>query len=338
MSGDVDGNLNSDLDANLDGSSEGNFDGNRNGDFIGINWGSSNCRAWLLREAGEGMGEVVDAWSEPAGIAGLDRAGMQALVAGLSQRWPSASRLYACGMVGSNIGWEDAGYADCPIGLEGLAGRLHATRIGEAEMAIVPGLACRRADGAPDIMRGEETELFGLLRAGRLPRDGVVALPGTHTKWVRLREGRVEEFVTAMSGEIFDRLTAAGLLASIVSDAPAKPGKAFNEGLARGGADRPGLGTLLFGARARVIRGELPRDEAASYLRGLLIGSEIADALALYPQAGDAPVTLIGAGPVCDMYAAALAGMGIGSHSVDAREASVYGFCALHAMSAAVAR
>jgi len=308
--------------------------GDGNTDFIGINWGSSNCRAWLLRGTGQDEGEVLEAWSEPAGIAGLDRAGMQALVEGLRQRWPSASRLYACGMVGSNIGWQEVPYAQCPIGLDGLAAGLQATRIGQAQMAIVPGLACRRADGAPDIMRGEETELFGLLRAGRLPRDGVVALPGTHTKWVRLREGQVVEFVTAMSGEVFDRLTAAGLLASIVG-APAQPGPAFAAGLAQGRTARPGLGTLLFGARARVIRGDLARDDAASYLRGLLIGSEIADALALYPEAAKAPVTLVGAGPVCEMYAAALAGLGIGSRTVDAREASVFGFRALHAAAMA---
>ncbi|HEY0332435.1 MAG TPA: 2-dehydro-3-deoxygalactonokinase [Stenotrophomonas sp.] len=297
-------------------------------DFIGINWGSSNCRAWLLR----GDGQVVEAWSEPKGIAGLDRAGMQALVASLRQRWPSASRVYACGMVGSNIGWAEVAYAQCPIGLEGLAAGLHTAAIGEDQMRIVPGLACRREDGSPDIMRGEETELFGLMQAGRLPQDGVVGLPGTHTKWVRLREGKVVEFITAMSGEIFDRLTAAGLLASIVG-APAQPGVRFDEGVAQGAGGRPGLGTLLFGARARVIRGDLARDEAASYLRGLLIGSEIADALAMYPEAAGGEITLVGAGPVCEMYAAALSGMGIASRSVDAREASVLGFSALHAMA-----
>jgi len=298
-------------------------------DFIAINWGSSNFRAYLLDHAGD----VRDAFAEPAGIASLDRPGMVAQVERLLRRWPDAHRIYACGMVGSNVGWADAGYVECPIGLDGLATNLHEAAIAGRVMHIVPGLACRRAsDGAPDIMRGEETELFGLLRAGKLPRDGIVALPGTHGKWVRIAGGRVMEFMTAMSGEMFDRLTAAGMLASVVA-APAAIGTAFTMG-ARAGADRLlGLGTQLFGVRAKVIRQDLARDDAASYLRGVLIGSEIADALALYPVVADDVVTLVGAAPVCALYAEALRVRGIRSVTVDAADATARGFAALHAAS-----
>ncbi|HEV7777879.1 MAG TPA: 2-dehydro-3-deoxygalactonokinase [Luteibacter sp.] len=296
-------------------------------DFIAINWGSSNFRAYLLDDTGL----VQDAFAEPAGIASLGRDGMAAQIERLLQRWPDAPTMYACGMVGSNVGWEEVGYAECPIGLDGLAANLHPTTIAGRVMQIVPGLTCRRAcDGAPDIMRGEETELFGLLAAGRLPRDGIVALPGTHSKWVRIVGGRVIEFMTSMSGEIFDRLTAAGMLASIVA-APASTGTAFTMG-ARVGADRaPGLGTQLFGVRAKVIRKDLARDDAASYLRGMLIGAEIADARTLYPMDGDDVVTLVGAAPVCALYAEALAGLAIRSITVDAADATAQGFAALHA-------
>lgn len=302
-------------------------------DFIAINWGSSNFRAYLLDDTGH----VRDAWTEAAGIASLDRNGMQAQIERAGQRWPDAGTLYACGMIGSNIGWDDAGYAPCPIGLEGLSTRLHATTIAGRTMHIVPGLACRRsADDAPDIMRGEETELFGLLCAGQLPSHGVVALPGTHGKWVRIEDGVVTEFMTAMSGEIFDRLTANGLLASIVG-APAATGAGFEQGVRAGASRRLGLGTLLFGARARVIRGDLARDDAASYVRGLLIGAEIADALALYPVNSDQVITLVGSNVVCVMYAEALALLGVSSSTVDAASASSQGFAALHAMASRTA-
>ncbi|MET0937463.1 MAG: 2-dehydro-3-deoxygalactonokinase [Luteibacter sp.] len=295
-------------------------------DFIGINWGSSNFRAFLI---GEG-GVVQDAFAEPKGIGSLDRDGMALQIERLVQRWPDAQPIYACGMVGSNVGWEEVGYAECPIGLDGLASNLHACTIAGRLMHIVPGLACRReADGAPDIMRGEETELFGLLRAGRLPRDGIVALPGTHSKWVRLADGRVMEFMTAMSGEIFDRLTAAGMLASIVA-APAAPGPSFAAGVQAGVGRAFGLGTQLFGVRAKVIRKDLARDDAASYLRGLLIGTEIADARGLYPMP-DHVVTLVGAAAVCALYGEALAALGIRSVTVDAGDASAQGFAAMHA-------
>ena len=297
-------------------------------DFIAINWGSSNFRAYLMDHGGQ----VRDAWTEAAGIASLDRAGMQTQIERASQRWPQADALYACGMIGSNIGWDDAGYAPCPIGLEGLSTRLRATSIAGRSMRIVPGLACRRsADDAPDIMRGEETELFGLLCAGQLPSHGVVALPGTHGKWVRIEDGAVTEFMTAMSGEIFDRLTALGLLASIVG-APAAPGAAFDMGVRTAASRQLGLGTLLFGARARVIRGELARDDAASYVRGLLIGAEIADALTLYPMGRDQGITLVGSSVVCVMYARALTLLGVASSTVDAAHATTQGFAALHAL------
>ncbi|WP_243042878.1 2-dehydro-3-deoxygalactonokinase [Dyella sedimenti] len=300
-------------------------------DFIAVNWGSSNFRAYRM----DGGGQVLDTWVEAAGIAALDRTGMALQVERLDRRWPGVERLYACGMIGSNIGWSDAGYADCPIGLDGLAARLHATTVAGRPMLIVPGLACQRAaDGAPDIMRGEETELFGLLGAGRLPRDGLVALPGTHGKWVRIVEGRVAEFMTAMSGEVFDRLTAQGLLASIVGG-PATVGAAFEAGVRAGAGGRLGLGTLLFGARARVIRHQLAREDAASYLRGLLIGAEIADARTLYPFADGQAITLVGAGAVCAMYAEALSLLGHASATVDAADATTRGFAALHAMARA---
>ena len=299
--------------------------------IVGINWGSSNFRAFHIGADGN----LLDSIEQPSGIASLTREQMVALVAEVATRWPEAQRIYACGMVGSNIGWSDAGYVMCPVAPDGLASALHDVRIGEVTVSIVPGLACRRsADGAPDIMRGEETELFGLLASHRLPSRGVVALPGTHTKWVRMEHGRVAEFMTAMSGEIFDRLTAAGLLASIV-DGPAGAGEAFRDGVRNGYSGALGLGTLLFGARAKVIRGELARADGASYLRGMLIGAEIADAIALFPEAAHATVPLVGSGPVCALYAEALAIVGLAGQGVDARGASVDGFHALHAKALA---
>jgi len=301
------------------------------GSIVGINWGSSNFRAFLI----DADGHVRDAVEQPRGIAGLDRTQMQALVAEVAARWPDATRWYASGMIGSNIGWSDAGYVDCPTTLAKLAAHLHETRIGEVDVAIVPGLACRRAqDGAPDIMRGEETELLGLIAAGTVPGDGLVALPGTHSKWVWLQDGAVVEFMTAMSGEIFDRLTAAGLLASVV-DGPAVAGPSFSAGLQAGHDSGMGLGTLLFGARARVIRNELPRREGASYLRGLLIGAELADVRRQWPNAFAGTVPLVGAAPVCALYAQAVGELGGQATQVLSHDATTRGFIALHAAAVA---
>jgi 2-dehydro-3-deoxygalactonokinase len=148
---------------------------------------------------------------------------------------------------------------------------------------------------------------------------------------VRLEQGRIVDFFTSMSGEIFDRLTAKGLLAAIVGG-ESVDGPEFLRGVGAGRARHLGLGTLLFGARARAVRGLLARPDAASYIRGLLIGAEIADALAVCATLDAGVVPLIGNRALCALYASALDAAGIASEWIDSREACLHGFRALHAI------
>jgi 2-dehydro-3-deoxygalactonokinase len=292
--------------------------------FVGVNWGSTNFRAYLIGADGA----ALDDYSAPAGVVALDRAGMAATMDAVAVRWPGTSPVYASGMIGSNVGWIEVPYAQAPAGSADLVKAAVSTTIGRVPTRIVPGIACRRSfDGQPDILRGEEIELMGL--AALRAVDGLVALPGTHTKWARLEGGRVVDFFTSMSGEMFDRLTANGLLASIV-DGEAVDGPIFLRGVAAGRARQLGLGTLLFGARAQVVRGAIAKADAASYIRGLLIGSEIADALAVYPMVRDTVVPLIGNSALCLLYASALTAAGVRSETVDSRMACLRGFRALH--------
>jgi len=294
------------------------------GSFVGVNWGSTNFRAYLI----SAEGTALDDYSAPAGIISLDRHGMAATMDDLAVRWPGTSPVYASGMIGSNVGWTEVPYAEAPAGCADLMKAAVSTRIGRVATHIVPGIACRRSfDGEPDILRGEEIELMGL--AALRETSGWAALPGTHTKWARLDQGRIGEFFTSMSGEIFDRLTAHGLLASVV-EGEAQDGSAFRDGVEAGSDGRLGLGTLLFGGRARVIRGDLGKPDGASYIRGLLIGSEIADALRVYPSLGKAPVALVGTGPLSRLYASALAMKGVTATLVSSRDACLKGFRVLH--------
>lgn len=296
----------------------------RQGEIIGINWGSSNFRAYRIAADGG----LMDECSAAAGIAALDRGGIAAMMQKVAAQWPTDIPVYASGMIGSTIGWVEVPYVEAPAGCGELSQKVTRADIGGVDVRIVPGIACRHAfDGAPDVLRGEEIELLGLIGLGHA--DGLAALPGTHTKWVRLDRGRVIDFFTAMSGEIFDRLAAQGLLASVI-EGEATAGTAFLEGVTTGQARRLGLGSLLFGARARVVRGELARADASSYIRGLLIGSEIADALAAYPDLTRSTLPLTGSGPLSRLYAAALAANGIGSRIIDSREACRRGFRVLH--------
>src|SRR5690242_7107218 len=302
-------------------------------DIIGINWGSSAFRAYRI----DSEGAAVDSFRSGDGVGTLDRAGMEAMIERVVERWPGIERIYASGMIGSNIGWVEAPYAEAPVAAHDLVGRVIDTRIGATAVRVVPGIACRRrSDGGPDILRGEEIELFGHLAAVDAPRDGLVALPGTHTKWAAIERGRLVEFFTSISGELYDRMSQAGLLASII-DGAAEAGAAFARGVDEGRRSGLAIGTLLFGARARVIRGDLERRDAASYLRGLLIGAELADVGRLLGAFGETPVPLIGNGPLCRLYAAASEAAGGAARIVDRERACLAGFAALDQASVAVA-
>lgn len=295
------------------------------GAIIGIKWGSSNFHAYRIAAEGD----LIDDYAVPAGVASLDRAGMATVLDALLDRWPGAGQTYASGMIGSPIGWIDVPYAEAPAAAADLAAALTAATIGRLSVRIVPGISCRRDfDGAPDILRGEEIELLGTVAL--VGGDGLVALPGKHTKWVDLSTNRIGQFFTSMSGEMFDQLTTRGLLASIV-EKDAIDGPAFLDGVAVGHSRRLGLGTLLFGARAEVIQGIRPRAKTASYIRGLLIGAEIADAQACFPSLGKTTVTLVGNRPLCLLYASALESFGITHQLINSREACVMGFRELHA-------
>ena len=291
--------------------------------MVGVNWGSTNFRAYLIGPEGA----ALDEFAAPAGVVGLDRPAMAGVMAQVIERWPEKPPVYASGMIGSNIGWASVPYANAPAGASDLKSAALKTAMGDVAVRILPGVSCRRRDGQPDVMRGEEIELIGLARL--TGRDGLVVLPGTHTKWAWLEGERIGEFFTSMSGEMFDRLTEAGLLSSIV-EGEARDGPAFKAGVATARERRLSLGTLLFGARARVMQGDLSRADAASYLRGLLIGAEIADALELYPALGERPVPLVGNPALCALYASALEASGVSSEIVDSRLACLLGFRALH--------
>jgi 2-dehydro-3-deoxygalactonokinase len=216
-------------------------------------------------------------------------------------------------MIGSRQGWVEAPYVDCPAALDALADRL--ARTPDGALAIVPGLTCRDAQGVPDVMRGEETQIMGALPDDSPPT--LVLLPGTHSKWAIARAGRIETFWTCMTGEVYAVLKGHSILGRMIARGePPFAAGAFARGarcaLTQGHA-RGALLHHLFGARTLALFDEVAPAEIADYLSGLLIGSEIAAgrewAIASGVEADR--VTLVGARALCDRYAAALAEAGI---------------------------
>ncbi len=178
--------------------------------LIAIDWGTSRARAYRLDAAGRVLGER----SEPLGIQQLGGLGYPEALARLLGDWrrDPVPRL-ACGMVGSRQGWREAPYVECPASLEHLARGLVDTVAGG--VSIVPGLSTRDAAGAPDVMRGEETQILGALAADA-PRT-LAVLPGTHSKWARVERGIVLDFATFMTGELYEALVAHTILGRLAA-------------------------------------------------------------------------------------------------------------------------
>jgi 2-dehydro-3-deoxygalactonokinase len=289
--------------------------------LLACDWGTTNLRAWTLGEDGA----VIAQAEFPLGVSRLAAGEAETRFEAEVRPAMGAQGLPAilCGMVGSNLGWRVVAYADCPAGLGDLAAALTEVSPG---VRIVPGLRCQGIGGAPDVIRGEETQVLGWLAQQPQRRRGRIVLchPGTHAKWVLIEDGRIERFVTAMTGELYAVLSQHSVLKS---DAPADDDAAFEAGLAASG-DGSALAARLFTARARVVGGEAPAASTPSYLSGLLIGAEVA---AVPQQLGARPehVILLGDAGLCARYRAALGRSGIETETFDGEAAAVAGLFAL---------
>ena len=175
------------------------------------------------------------------------------------------------GMIGSRQGWVEVPYAACPAGLDEIAAGMRKVAWNRGEAWIAPGLTCRDEAGIPDVIRGEETQILGVLDqlgAGR----HTICLPGTHSKWVEVENSRIVRFSTHMTGEAFAVFKAHSILGRMMKDGVTDQ-DAFADGVRRS-ADGGGMLHHLFGVRSRGLFGELQESASASYLSGLLIGHE----------------------------------------------------------------
>jgi len=267
--------------------------------LIAVDWGTSSLRGARLDEAGQ----VLEEKSTPLGIVNVPNGDFAGVFASLFADWmkPVGTLCLISGMAGSRQGWAEAPYVACPAGPDELVRHLH--WIERDRIAIVPGLSDTRAD-VPDVMRGEEVQIFGAMRLAGLA-DGVFVLPGTHSKWATVRAGRVTDFRTFMTGEVYGLFGQHSILArTLDADAPLDEA-AFRRGVARAG-NGAGLLHNAFGVRALALFGRLSPAESASYLSGLLIGEELRQQT--LPESGE--VIVIGASALVERYALALGARG----------------------------
>ena len=287
--------------------------------WIAVDWGTSNLRAWAM----SGDGRVLAEATSDEGMGKLSRDGFEPALLRLIGPWlEEKPPVVACGMVGSRQGWCEAPYRTVPCTPLDMAGQVMApTTDARLRVAIAPGL---KQTQPADVMRGEETQIAGALRL--MPGyDGVLCLPGTHSKWVHVSAGEIVSFQTFMTGEMFALLSEASVLRhgmqgggwddaafdTAVSDALSKPEK---------------LGARLFSLRAEGLIAGLSPQAARARLSGLLIGTELA---AAKPYWLGQRVTLIGAEKLSAAYARALSAQGVDAQRLNATECTLAGLASL---------
>jgi 2-dehydro-3-deoxygalactonokinase len=281
--------------------------------MIAVDWGGSSFRAFRLDAAGQ----VIAQRRCDQGVLSC-RSGFDQVLAQQLADWDEPLVVMA-GMIGSRQGWRETPYVDCPASLAQIAGGLQplpACALPGREIWIAPGLRSTVA-GRCDVMRGEETQVAGLLPD---LGDAVqwICLPGTHSKLVQIEQGCIVDFSTAMTGELFQLLREHSLLGRLMQ--PGQPDEAaFDRGL-DDSAGSDGLLRQLFAVRTHGLFATLPAASLASYLSGLLIGSELRSR----PD-GVTQLLLVGADTLTAAYARACARLGIGASTCHGEESAAQG-------------
>jgi 2-dehydro-3-deoxygalactonokinase len=277
-------------------------------DWIAVDWGTTHLRAWAMAEDGTVRAEA----RSDDGMGRLSRDQFEPALLALVEPWLGAGPMdvFACGMVGSRQGWMEAPYVPVPAKPGALTPVRVATRDARLRVALLPGL---NQASPPDVMRGEETQIAGFLAAAP-GFDGVLCLPGTHSKWVQISAEEVVSFRTFMTGEMFDLLSGQSVLRHSVSEDGTDP-DAFAEAVSETISRPEMLAQRLFSIRA----GHL--------LDGTSGGTGARAAVGLPDRRGTGGRAALLAGPGCgrrgrtrlaEVYATALATQGVTARSSDA--------------------
>ena len=291
--------------------------------LIALDWGTTSLRAYKLAAGGVVLEQralssgIMQLPKTPRVIQGGECAdGFELAFEEACGDWLDAQPdlpVIACGMVGSAQGWREAAYCETPANVANLGNSLQTlVSLRGTRVHIVPGVIQRSR--LPNVMRGEETQVLGVLQ--NLPAEAggdlLIGLPGSHSKWVEVVEGRITHFDTFMTGEVFAVLSEHSILGRTQQQGAAFDGLAFDRGVQVALSADGELGVLstLFSARTLGLTGELAPTAQADYLSGLMIGHELVALAAAQRRRRNSAhlpsIILIGNAQLCARYGRAL--------------------------------
>jgi len=259
--------------------------------MIGVDWGTTHLRAYQIGPDGA----ILASRAEPKGIMAVTGGAFAAALEAVIGDWliSTSEPFLMSGMIGSRQGWVEAPYVPCPAGPRQVARALAEVSCAGRRGFICPGLRCRDGSGVPDVMRGEEVQIFGAL-ATLTAGASNICHPGTHSKHIRVEGRTVAAFTTHMTGEVFAVLRDHSILGRTMRPGPVD-WQAFDQGVARS-RESGGLLHHVFGARTRVLMDEIAATSEADYLSGMLIGHEV------HAAGGTGTVLVVGAAQLQERY------------------------------------
>ncbi len=298
--------------------------------YIAVDWGTSHLRAYCCQLSRNGEVTVLGSLTGP-GVKKVQTDFKSTLLTLIAPWLAQYGQLpvYLAGQIGSSIGWLETAYLACPIRPEQILQHPQSLVCDHYQISIMPGLSCRLPGQQFDAMRGEELQILGLCQMYPEYEQGehLLCLPGTHTKWVLLRDGVIEYFKTALTGELFDLLCHQSVL--LPKLAPTEPfcWRSFATGAAHSlHQQQPDLLHSLFSVRSRQLFAGESATEGRAYLSGLLIGSDIKAAMQAVEWQFPAEVVLIGNPLLRQCFSQALTSMAIDTMSIDVTAATLAGF------------
>jgi 2-dehydro-3-deoxygalactonokinase len=304
--------------------------------FIAGDWGTTNLRLYLCsHNQTPNMPLAVLATQTGPGVSQVKH-NFEAIFFDLTGDWleeHGPMPVILSGMVGSNIGWQAAPYIDCPASAEQIVSGRTGFNARGIEFSIISGLKTTNPLGTPDLMRGEELQLLGWMQAAAdIETPQLIVLPGTHNKWALVQGGKIETFVTALTGELYSLLQNHSVLIANAESADFSA-DVFMQGVKVATTLESGqLLQALFATRSRQVLGELSELHASSYLSGLLIGSDVVGSLALMEKQMGAisSVELIGDSALSRCYQLALESVGVKTELRDATQIALSGYQAVY--------
>ncbi|MEW6997775.1 2-dehydro-3-deoxygalactonokinase [Colwelliaceae bacterium BS250] len=301
---------------------------------IVADWGSSHLRAYLCQRNVQNTLTVIES-TKGEGVTKVDKQFEQHLMQVLSpwrQKYGQLPILLS-GQVGSTVGWKEATYLPCPVSPAKLAAACLSFQCQGHEIYILPGLSCEIPDKHPDVMRGEELQIFGLQLQDAKYQQGrhLICLPGTHTKWALVENGEIQIFKTAMTGELYDLLTTHSVLIQ-------KKTENFDLDAFKLGVDKATHSSVgcfshnIFSVRTKQLFGQLSQENACSYLSGLLIGSDVHAAIDAHEWniSEFTEVTIVGSNHLSSCFAIALTIQGVKANVADEAAVAIAGYSGVY--------